>query len=84
MAGSQGARSSQETNDDGPRDTGGSEEGVQEVESINKKRGGHDISGDERGAKRRKTTDGDDAEPEVELETTSNPTRSTTSSASAR
>jgi hypothetical protein len=68
VARSQDARSSQET-DDGSSNAGGSEEGVQEAESINKKRGGHGSSGDELSAKRRKTTEGDDAEPEVELET---------------
>ncbi|KAB5513625.1 hypothetical protein GE09DRAFT_1295047 [Coniochaeta sp. 2T2.1] len=68
VARSQDTRSSREI-DDGSSGAGGSEEGVQEAESINQKRGGHGISGDERSAKKRKTADRDDAEPEVELET---------------
>jgi len=68
VARSQNARASQGT-DGRSSDAGGSEEGVQEAESINKKRGGYGSSGDERSGKRGKTTDGDDEEPEVELET---------------
>jgi hypothetical protein len=68
LAHSQGAGSSQEV-DDCSTDAGGiNGEGFREAESIHKKRGGHGSSGDERSAKRTKTTDGDDAEPEVELE----------------
>ncbi|KAK3991449.1 hypothetical protein QBC44DRAFT_323102 [Cladorrhinum sp. PSN332] len=68
LARSQDAHSPRET-DDVSSDTGSSEEVVQEAESINKRQGDHGSSGDERSAKRRKTTDEDGAEPEVELET---------------